>query len=80
MIIVTEPALRVPPSGDEMGFAFPPTALLVETAAAPDDVMVDWAETMDVRAENAKKRAEVKRILARFGRRMDCKEGLGGDC
>lgn len=70
MIIVTEPALRVPPSGDEMGFAFPPTALPVETAA-PDDVIVDWAETMDVRAENAKKRAEVKRILARFCRRMD---------
>lgn len=44
-----------------MGFAFPLMALPV-VAGLLDDVMVDWAETRDVRAEKAKKRAEVKRI------------------
>lgn len=58
VILITVPAFNVPPSGYEMGFGFPMTEP-VGAGGAP----VDWAETKDVKAENAKTRVEVKRIL-----------------
>lgn len=70
VMVVKVPAFSVPPSGDDMGFVFPLMALPV-VAGPLDDVMVDWAETRDVRAEKAKKRVEVKRILT-----IDLVEGV----
>lgn len=60
VILITVPAFSVPPSGYEMGFGFPITP--VEVGGAPDGV-VDWVETRDAKAENAKTRVEVKRIF-----------------
>lgn len=70
VMVVKAPAFSVPPSGDDMGFAFPLMTLLV-VAGPLDDVMVDWADTRDARVERAKKRVEVKRILT-----IDLVEGV----
>lgn len=82
-MVIKVPAFNVPPSGYEMGFGFPITEMPVEVGGALDDV-VDWAETKDVKAENAKMRVEVKRILMTFaskkfnrGIKAECNEGLG---
>lgn len=72
-MVVKVPAFNVPPSGYEMGFGFPITEVPVEVGGALDDV-IDWAETRDVKAENAKMRVEVKRILMTFAG----KESNGG--
>lgn len=56
--LTTVPAFSVPPSGYEMGFGFP-----MAPVEAGGDGVVDWAETRDAKAENAKTRVEVKRIL-----------------